>query len=94
MSAVSTLRIDVVTIFPEYLEPLSVSLLGKARERRRAGRRHSEELQTDFRQPRRVAEHADRRLVHDFDHHVPRVHAQFGQAALDCFVYGVRRHLD
>jgi tRNA (guanine37-N1)-methyltransferase len=28
-----TLQIDVVTIFPEYLEPLGVSLLGKARER-------------------------------------------------------------
>jgi tRNA (guanine37-N1)-methyltransferase len=27
------MRIDVVTIFPEYLEPLGVSLLGKARER-------------------------------------------------------------
>ena len=27
------LQIDVVTIFPEYLEPLGVSLLGKARER-------------------------------------------------------------
>lgn len=27
------LRIDVVTIFPEYLEPLRVSLVGKARER-------------------------------------------------------------
>jgi tRNA (guanine37-N1)-methyltransferase len=26
-------RIDVVTIFPEYLEPLNVSLVGKARER-------------------------------------------------------------
>jgi tRNA (guanine37-N1)-methyltransferase len=26
-------RIDVVTIFPEYLQPLGVSLLGKARER-------------------------------------------------------------
>jgi tRNA (guanine37-N1)-methyltransferase len=28
-----TLQIDVVTIFPEYLQPLGVSLLGKARER-------------------------------------------------------------
>ncbi|MFB7289630.1 tRNA (guanosine(37)-N1)-methyltransferase TrmD [Actinacidiphila glaucinigra] len=27
------MRIDVVTIFPEYLEPLNVSLVGKARER-------------------------------------------------------------
>lgn len=27
------LRVDVVTIFPDYLAPLSVSLLGKARER-------------------------------------------------------------
>lgn len=27
------MRIDVITIFPEYLEPLRVSLLGKARER-------------------------------------------------------------
>ena len=27
------MRIDVVTIFPEYLAPLDVSLLGKARER-------------------------------------------------------------
>ncbi len=27
------MRIDVITIFPEYLEPLSVSLLGKAQER-------------------------------------------------------------
>jgi tRNA (guanine37-N1)-methyltransferase len=26
-------RIDVVTIFPEYLEPLNVSLVGKARDR-------------------------------------------------------------
>jgi len=25
------MRIDVVTIFPEYLEPLNVSLVGKAR---------------------------------------------------------------
>ncbi|RAJ34102.1 tRNA (guanine37-N1)-methyltransferase [Kitasatospora sp. SolWspMP-SS2h] len=29
----SDLRIDVVTIFPEYLEPLNVSLVGKARAR-------------------------------------------------------------
>jgi tRNA (guanine37-N1)-methyltransferase len=28
-----TLQVDVVTIFPEYLAPLGVSLLGKARER-------------------------------------------------------------
>jgi tRNA (guanine37-N1)-methyltransferase len=28
-----TMRIDVVTIFPEYLAPLEVSLLGKARQR-------------------------------------------------------------
>jgi tRNA (guanine-N1)-methyltransferase len=28
-----TVRIDVVTIFPEYLEPLNVSLVGKARAR-------------------------------------------------------------
>jgi tRNA (guanine37-N1)-methyltransferase len=27
------MRIDVVTIFPEYLEPLDVSLVGKARQR-------------------------------------------------------------
>ena len=27
------MRLDVVTIFPEYLEPLNVSLVGKARER-------------------------------------------------------------
>ena len=27
------MRIDVVTIFPEYLEPLNVSLVGKARAR-------------------------------------------------------------
>ncbi len=25
------MRVDVVTIFPEYLEPLNVSLVGKAR---------------------------------------------------------------
>jgi tRNA (guanine37-N1)-methyltransferase len=29
------MRIDVVTIFPEYLEPLNVSLVGKARQRGR-----------------------------------------------------------
>ncbi|MGH3327033.1 MAG: tRNA (guanosine(37)-N1)-methyltransferase TrmD, partial [Streptomycetales bacterium] len=29
------MRIDVVTIFPDYLEPLGVSLLGKAREKGR-----------------------------------------------------------
>lgn len=28
-----TLRVDVVTIFPEYLAPLGISLIGKARER-------------------------------------------------------------
>ena len=27
------MRLDVVTIFPEYLEPLNVSLVGKARAR-------------------------------------------------------------
>ena len=27
------MRYDVVTIFPEYLEPLKLSLLGKAREK-------------------------------------------------------------
>lgn len=27
------MRIDVVTIFPEYLDPLDVSLVGKARAR-------------------------------------------------------------
>lgn len=32
MSGGSALRVDVVTIFPEYLSPLSVSLIGKARE--------------------------------------------------------------
>ncbi|GAA3217210.1 hypothetical protein GCM10020256_20060 [Streptomyces thermocoprophilus] len=29
------MRLDVVTIFPEYLEPLNVSLVGKARARGR-----------------------------------------------------------
>lgn len=33
MPGVSEMRIDVVTIFPEYLEPLNVSLVGKARAR-------------------------------------------------------------
>lgn len=28
------MRVDIITIFPEYLTPLSVSLIGKARERR------------------------------------------------------------
>ncbi|MEN3585974.1 tRNA (guanosine(37)-N1)-methyltransferase TrmD [Streptomyces sp. ZYX-F-203] len=31
------MRLDVVTIFPEYLEPLNVSLVGKARARGRLG---------------------------------------------------------
>lgn len=31
------MRLDVVTIFPEYLEPLNVSLVGKARARGQLG---------------------------------------------------------
>jgi tRNA (guanine37-N1)-methyltransferase len=33
VSAAGPLRVDLVTIFPEYLAPLEVSLLGRARER-------------------------------------------------------------
>ena len=65
---VSRVRIDVVTIFPDYLAPLELSLLGKARERRPARRARARPARLDPRPaPHRRRHPVRRRRRHGDD---------------------------